>query len=152
MARPRSDADKLAPIFVVIDDDKDAAMKMTGMLYPANCFFITVTDPKQGVRYADCLGTTAVLLADPVEYPRGGTARLLQEILDVEKPVVILSEDWSPESVDRWKRMGARDCIPHPTRMRRRLKHVARLIQAFTFARIREKQEGARGAPEKKEV
>ena len=128
-----------APILILIDDDADAVNRLTGALFPANCFFITVTDPRQGVRYARSLGT-AVLVADPVDYPRGGTARLLQELLVLEKPVVVLAEDWSPEVADRWMRRGVRDCIPHPTRTRRRLGRLAGVIERFTLDLIEERE------------
>lgn len=151
MAIPGSSVDPLAPIFVVVDDDREALNRLIGTLYPSGCFFISVSDPKQAVRYTDNFATTAVLIADPVEYPQGGTARLLQEILDLGKPVVILADDWSPEISERWRRMGARDCIPHPTRTRERFKHVARLIQDFTYARIKEQQAtGQEGPVERK--
>lgn len=111
----------LAPVFVLIDDDRDASQRIA-LVLPSDWFFVPVFQPALAVRYAGRFAPTAVLLAEPVDYPRGGAARLLQELLDeVERPVIILTEDPSPKSAARWCRMGASACIPHPTRSFRRM-------------------------------
>lgn len=57
-----------------------------------------------------------------------------QADLVVQRPVVILAEEWTPEVRDRWRRMGAHDCLPHPTRSSRRVEKVRQLMQAFMQA------------------
>lgn len=135
MAGKREGPSPPAPIFIVADDERDAASRLIAMLYPADCFFIPVSDPRQVVRYARSFAISATFLAHPVGFPRGGTGRLLQDLLDqVGKPVIVLAEDWSPESAERWKRMGAHACVPHPTRTRHRLKVLNAVIREFMVA------------------
>ena len=112
----------VAPIFIIADEDREASGRMVGSLTP-DWYYIPVADPKFVVKYAKQFATVAILLADELPYPQGGTARLLQDLLDeVGKPVVILAELWDPGVAEKWKRMGAYDCIPHPTRTRERIK------------------------------
>lgn len=118
-----------APIFILADDDREAVDRMMSLL-GSEWFFIPVTRLRDAVKYARQFATTAVFLAEPIDYPKGGSARLLQELLDVVgKPVIILSEDWRPGVATKWKRMGALDCLPHPTRSGRRLTAVRTKIQ-----------------------
>ena len=126
------DTDQLpGPIFIVADDEREACGEILRQLY-SEWFFIPVYEPRLVVRYAQRLATTAVLLADPINFPQGGSARLLQKLLDeVGKPVVIMTETWEPRSVDRWKQMGAHDCIPHPTRTGKRMEALRTVVQKF---------------------
>jgi FixJ family two-component response regulator len=106
----------LAPIFIVADDDEKACAQLMSLL-GLDWTYIPVTDPRRVIRYARQFATTAILLSDQIAYPDGGAARLLQRLLDeVGKPVLILAELWDPELALKWKRMGACDCLPHPTR------------------------------------
>jgi FixJ family two-component response regulator len=123
----------LAPIFILADDEQEAVDRMMSLLGSA-FFYIPVTRLTEAVKYAKQFATTAVFLAEPINYPRGGAARLLQELLDeTGKPVVILSEDWHPGVARKWKRMGAIDCIPHPTRMGRRMECLRGKMQNFAL-------------------
>lgn len=110
-----------APIFLLADDDRSALDRILSVLDSHWCY-IPVWEARRVVPYARKLQITAIFLADDLRYPRGGTARLLQDLLDkVGRPVIVLVESWTPEAAARWKRMGATDCIPHPTRFERRL-------------------------------
>ena len=121
MGEEKLPADGLAPVFVLIDDDREASQKITAVL-PGDWLFVPVAQPSVAIGYARHFAPTAILLAEPLDYPRGGAARLLQELLDeVGKPVIILTEDWSPDVAAHWQRMGASNCIPHPTRSLRRM-------------------------------
>src|SRR5436190_20170956 len=94
-----------APVFVLVDDDREASQRIA-LVLPGDWFFVPVVQPGLAVRYAKRFSPTAVLLSEPVEYPRGGAARLLQELLDeVDRPVIILTEDASPHCAARWRRM-----------------------------------------------
>ncbi len=138
MAEEKGPRKSPAPIFIVADDNREAAERLVSILYPADCFFLPIFDPRQVVRYTREIVTTAVLLADRVAYARGGSGRLLQEILDeTGVPVIILAEDWTPENVERWKRMGARACIPHPTRTEYRIEILLALIREFLLGHYR---------------
>jgi hypothetical protein len=130
--KPGDSEDGPLPIFIVADDDRKASDELVVALYSSPCFLVPVLDPTLVIRYARKFGANAVFMADRLSYPRGGPERLLQEILDrAEKPVFILAEDWTPENAERWKRMGARECLPHPTRTRFRLDRVRLLIRDF---------------------
>ena len=142
MAKSQNNGGRLAPIFIVADEDRQAATRLMAML-PSQWYFVPVSDPAQVVQYADQFATTAVFLADPTNYGRGGTARLLQDLLDqVGKPVVILTEDWNPEVRDRWKRMGAYECAPHPTRAGHRTQTLKDLVQQIVLASLTEQEVG----------
>ncbi len=141
--------DRLAPIFIVADDDARAVDRLLEEIYAALCFFIPVMNPRQVVRYSRSAAATAVFLADRMRYARGGSERLLQELLDLGKQVVILAEDWTPQNVERWKRMGAQECLPHPTRSGHRFELLRRVIQEFTIAKI---AEGRGACPSRGEV
>ena len=123
-----------APIFILADDDRGAVDRITELLHP-EWYYITVTQPKLVTRYAKRVPVAAVFLADPIEYPNGGTAALLQRLIDeVQKPVIILAEHWTLEAVDQWKRMGAEDCLPHPTRFHERLETLRAKMQSHVLA------------------
>ncbi len=123
----------LAPIFILADDDRDASAQLVRLM-GSEWFVIPVYEPPLIAKYARQFATTAILLADPIEYPQGGSARLLQLLLDeVRKPVVILAEAWDPGRADRWKRMGAYNCIPHPTRVAHRVEELRSQMQELTL-------------------
>jgi hypothetical protein len=129
---------RLAPIFVIADDDREAIELIQKRLC-VEWYYIALWETRLVVRYAKHFATTAVFLADPVEYPDGGAARLLQDLLDqVRKPVVILSEVWSPEVAAKWRRMGASDCIPHPTRCTARIEGLRSTMETFALGRATE--------------
>ena len=120
-----------APVFVLVDDDREASQRIA-LVLPGDWFFVPVFHPGRAVRYAKQFAPAAVLLAEPVDYPRGGAARLLQELLDeAERPVIILTEDPSPRSAARWRRMGASACVPHPTRSFRRMDALQETLADF---------------------
>jgi DNA-binding NtrC family response regulator len=133
MVRPERSEDRLAPIFIIADDNREAIELIQRMLN-VEWYYIALWETRLVVRYARHFATTAVFLADPIGYPDGGAARLLQELLDqVGKPIVILSELWSPETAAKWKRMGAADCIPHPTRFDERMEGLRLKMQEFAL-------------------
>lgn len=114
-------AEVSAPVFVLVDDDREASQRIA-LILPSDWFFVPVFHAGLAVRYSKRFMPTAVLLAEPVDYPRGGAARLLQELLDqVERPIIVLTEDPSSKSAARWRRMGASACVQHPTRSFRRM-------------------------------
>lgn len=136
---------RLAPIFIIADDDRGAIELIQKML-PVEWFYVPIWETRLIVRYARQFATTAVFLADPINYPEGGAARLLQDLIDkVGKPVVILSEVWSPEIAAKWRRMGAADCIPHPTRFHERMEGLRSKMQEFSILQ-RAKGEGQNAA------
>jgi DNA-binding NtrC family response regulator len=125
----------VAPVFIIADDDREA---IEGIVRRLNYewYYIPVWETRLVVRYAGHFQTTAVFLSDGVRYPEGGAARLLQMLLDrVAVPVVILAEVWSPDTVERWKKMGAADCIPHPTRVERRIEGLRAKMEEFALSR-----------------
>ena len=125
---------KLAPIFIFADTDREASQRIFDRLHNEFCY-IPIHNPNLVVRYAQQFATTAVFLAAPIDYPRGGAAALLQRIIDdVGKPVIILLEEWSREEAERWRKMGAADCLPHPTRVARRLESVRAKLQELAVA------------------
>jgi hypothetical protein len=132
----------VAPIFILADDDREAIELIQKRLH-LEWYYIPIWETRLVVRYSEFFQPIAVFLADPINHPDGGAARLLQDLLDrVGKPVVILSETWSPEVVAKWKRMGASDCIPHPTRFVERIEGLRSKMEDFALTR---KTEG--GAP-----
>jgi FixJ family two-component response regulator len=147
MARERAgtvEEKKVAPIFILADDDPQAGAQLI-MLLSTQFSFIPVSDSRRVLKTAKDFAITAIFLADGMVYPQGGSAGLLQRLLDeVGKPVVILSELWSPEVVAKWKRMGAEDCLPHPTRSGERVIVMSRKISEFAL-RHAHTREGAPG-------
>lgn len=128
--------EQVAPIFLVADDDREALDRLLALLN-GQWFYIPVREARHVVGYAKQFATTAVLLSDGIRYPDGGSARLLQHLLDqVGKPVVIMSELWDPEVQAKWKRMGAADCIPHPTRLEGRMDVLFAKIQDLAAGAI----------------
>lgn len=120
--------ERRAPIFILADDNREAGMELACTL-PPDWFYVPVENPNQVERYSQRFSTTAVLLADEIEYPEGGAERLLQELLDrVGKPVIVLAGDWTPDVATRWKQMGALECVPHPTRSERRVNRLREVI------------------------
>lgn len=110
------------PVFLLADDDRAAADAISGKLYPEYYFIVQVTNPRHVRNYARRLKPSAIFLAEPIEYPKGGASALLQRLLEeVECPVIVLSETYSQESVERWKKLGAAECLPHPTRIAQKL-------------------------------
>ena len=133
MGEERESKPLQAPIFVLADDDREAANRIMQLL-GTEWYVIPVSEPHQVVRYAKQFAPRAILLADPISYPKGGAARLLQKLLDeVSSPIVILTEDTDPESVARWKRMGAAHCVPHPTRAGKRFEALRALVQGYAL-------------------
>jgi hypothetical protein len=128
--------DRLAPIFVIADDDREAIEHIQRRLN-VEWYYIALWETRLVVRYAKHFATTAIFLADPIDYPDGGAARLLQDLLDqVGKPVIIMSELWSPEVATRWKRMGAAACIAHPTRCDARMEGLRSMMESFALAPV----------------
>src|SRR6185436_2672750 len=110
-----------APIFILADDDKGALERIVERLH-TEWFYVPVTNPRVVLKYAKRIDARAIFLADPMEYPRVGAAFILQRLIDeVGKPVIILTEQWTPEIAATWKRMGAEDCLPHPPRFDQRV-------------------------------
>jgi hypothetical protein len=124
---------KPAPIFIIADDDREACQRLIDGLHDEWCY-IPVMKPRLVAQYASQFATTAIFLAAPIDYPRGGAAALLQRLIDeVKRPVVVLLESWDPVESNRWKSMGATDCIPHPTRTAQRLETVRSKMQALVL-------------------
>ena len=135
-------SERMAPIFIIADDDRSAIERLIRVLH-FEWFYIPIWEACLVVRYAAHFATTAVFLADEIDYPEGGSARLLQQLLDqVGKPVVILTEAWNPEQTERWKRMGAADCIPHPTRFDHRAEGMRAKMQEFALQSVAVRIEG----------
>jgi len=123
-----------APIFIFADDDRGAVERFLERIHP-EWYYIPVTNPRLVLRYAKRVRTSAIFLASPIDYPRGGAAALLQRLIDdVGKPVIILLEEWSQEQCVVWKKMGAADCLPHPTRFVRRLEVVRSKMQDLALS------------------
>jgi DNA-binding NtrC family response regulator len=122
------------PLFVLADDDHASADRITSLLYPGLFFIVSVVNPRHVLSYAKRLKPRAIFLADPLEFPKGGAAALLHRIIEeVGCPVIILTELWTPEVIDRWKQMGAADCLPHPTRFDQRLEVVRARMQELAL-------------------
>jgi len=120
-------------IFILADDDGEAMRRICYSL-TSEWYFVPVWQPERVVRFAKRFSARAVFIADRVEYPRGGAARLLARVVDeVGTPVVILAELWEPKVRAKWKRMGAADCIPHPTRTRERMELLRAKMQEFAL-------------------
>jgi DNA-binding NtrC family response regulator len=135
MVRALTETERLAPIFVIADDDKEAIDRLI-MKLNIDWYYIAVWQKHLVVRYARKLATTAIFLADSFDYPNGGAPRLLQELIDkVGMPVVIMTEVWTPEVVAKWKRMGAADCIPHPTQCEARIEGLRGKMEEFVLGR-----------------
>ena len=132
--------DALVPIFILADDDREATQRF---LERANeeWFYVAVPNPRQVVCYAKRFATTAVFLSEPISYPKGGAAKLLQELLDeVESPVIVLTEEWGPGVTAKWKRMGASDCLLHPTRVVRKMESVRAKMQELALRSVKPKE------------
>ena len=130
----RKVAEWQAPIFILADDDRGAVERVLERLH-SEWYYIPVTNPRLVLKYAKRVRTAAVFLADSVEYPRGGSAALLQRLIDeVGKPVIILSEEWSPQVVELWKAMGATDCLPHPTRFEKSFEQLRKKMQGLALS------------------
>lgn len=128
--------ERLAPIFILADDDKGALDRIIERLH-TEWFYIPVTNPRVVLKYAKRIEVRAIFLADTVDYPRGGTAFILQRLIDeVGKPVIVLAEQWSSETAEQWKRMGATDCLPHPTRFDQRLELLRGKMQELAIATL----------------
>jgi hypothetical protein len=124
----------LAPIFILADDDREAIHFIQKWL-DVEWTYVSIWKTREVVHYARQFATTAVFLADPIGYPGGGAERLLQDLLDqVGKPVIILAEIWSPEVAEKWKRLGALDCIPHPTRLHHRVEGIRMKMEELALA------------------
>lgn len=127
--------ERLAPIFVIADDDKEAIDRLVTKLN-VDWYYIAAWQKHQVVRYARKLATTAVFLADSFEYPNGGASRLLQDLIDkAGVPVVIMSEVWTEEVAAKWRRIGAAGCIPHPTRCEARIEGLRGKMEEFAIGR-----------------
>jgi DNA-binding NtrC family response regulator len=125
--------ERLAPIFIIADDNREAIEHIQKRLN-VEWYYVPIWETRLVIRYARHFATTAVFLAEPISYPDGGAARLLQDLLDqVGRPVVVLSEVWNPEVAARWKRMGASDCIPHPTRLDERIEGLRSKMEDFAI-------------------
>lgn len=136
MTPPNPPVPPVAPIFIIADDDRSALDRLMALL-DSERFYVPIWQTRLIVRNAKHCATTAVFLADDIEYPEGGTARLLQQLLDqVGKPVIIMAEEWAPETVVRWKRMGASDCIPHPTRSEQRMEYFRAKLQELSLGAV----------------
>lgn len=141
----------VAPIFILADDDQEAVNRILESIHQ-EWTYIPVANPRNVVRYSKELSVTAVFLAAHMAFPRGGAAALLQNLLDeVGKPVVIMAEEWSPETAERWRRMGAADCIPHPTRQDARMEGLRAKLQDLALAREAERRRGVGQNAESKE-
>jgi len=124
----------LAPIFILAESDPEA-VRVIQKLLDVEWTYVSVREAPLVVHYVGRFATTAVFLADSIDYPGGGAARLLQDLLDrVGKPVVVMSEVWSPEVATKWKRMGAMDCIPHPGRVHERMEVLRTKMQDFALS------------------
>jgi FixJ family two-component response regulator len=124
----------VAPIFILADDDREAIERIIRMLNP-DWYYIPVLEARLIVRYARQFAVTAVFLADAIENPPAGTATLVQELRDqVGKPVVVLAESWDAARAERWKELGAEDCLPHPTRTRERMETLRAKMRELALA------------------
>lgn len=131
MNEPSGTTARPAPTFVLVDDDRNALELIQRKLDP-EWYYVPIWETPLVVWYASHFATTAIFLAEPIDHPNGGAVRLLQDLRDtVGKPVVILSEVWSPEIAARWKELGASDCIPHPTRFHVRMEALRSRMQDF---------------------
>jgi hypothetical protein len=136
MAERDSEMDRVGPIFVFGDHDREALDRMLESL-PDEWSYIPISNPRRLVQYAKRWATTAIFIAAPLNFPKGGAENLLQQLLDdVGRPVIVMAETWSPEIQDRWKRMGASDCIPHPTRSQERMAIMRKKVQELATNQI----------------
>lgn len=125
----RPEPDRSAPVFLLADDDEAALGRLLPEL-SRDWFFIPITQSDSVLRYSERFNATAVFLADRIRFPNGGAKRLLGKLVEhSRRPVVILTELWDADAVKEWKRRGAFDCIPHPTRSQERLKRLRETMQ-----------------------
>jgi DNA-binding NtrC family response regulator len=137
MSARRQGEEKLAPIFLIADDRGDAGERLTEIL-PSDWFYVPVRNPALVERYSLQFAPTGIFLAEDIEFPKGGAARLLQILLDrVGAPVVILAEECTPEGRARWKRMGAKDCVAHPIRQDRRREGIVEVLRELALGPLR---------------
>lgn len=135
MTSDLTEGERLAPIFIIADDDKEAIDRLVLKLN-IDWYYIAVWQRHLVVRYARKLATTAVFLADSFGYPNGGAPRLMQDLIDkAEVPVVIMTETWTDEVAAQWRRMGAATCIPHPTRCEARIEGLRSTMEKFALDR-----------------
>jgi len=125
------------PIFILADEDQPASDRIVSLLYPELFVIVPVTNPRHVLSYAKRLKPHASFLADPIEFQKGGAAALLERLIDEEgAPVIVLAELWAPEVAERWKRLGAAGCLPHPTRVDQRLELVRSRMQDIALASV----------------
>lgn len=131
------------PVFLLADDDRSAADAITGKLYPECYYIVQVTNPRHVRSYAKRLAPRAIFLAEPLEYAKGGAEALLRRLTaDLQIPVIILSELWSPQVAEVWKSKGATHCLPHPTRHDQRLDLLRSAMQELALDTVPRIPEG----------
>ena len=122
------------PIFVLADNDVEALRRLTGIMSP-DWYLVPVWDVARIARSARRFSARAIFLADGIAYEGGGVPALLQLLLDeAEAPVIVMAEVWEPAVAEKWKRMGALDCIPHPTRVDARIEIFRSKLQKLALS------------------
>ena len=140
----RPGEERLAPVFVIADDQRQACERLTEIL-PPDWFYVPVRNPDLVERYSLQFAPTGIFLADDVAFPKGGAAKLLQILLDqIGAPVVILAEECTKEERAKWKRMGAKDCIAHPMRWEKRRRGVVEAMKDLSLGPLRSPVPGLR--------
>jgi PleD family two-component response regulator len=127
----------MTPVFLLVDQHREAVYRIQQTLQ-SEWLYIPLCDPNLAVPYAKRLSPTAIFLADPTSFTESETEKLLRALVEeVKKPVVILVELWTPELAKEWKKLGAADCLPHPTRIMGRMNHMNSKMQEFAMAEWR---------------
>jgi chemotaxis response regulator CheB len=127
---------KDAPIVLIGDDDWEALNRLTGLL-GEQFYILMARNAGELTRFAQKFHPDVIVVGESLPFGREGAEKLLPHLIRrFTAQVIVLSENGTDDSRNRWKKLGARDCLPHPTKYARRARNLERRILEIAYPPI----------------
>jgi chemotaxis response regulator CheB len=124
---------KDAPVVLIGDDDWEALNKLTGLL-GEQFYILMARNAGELTRFAQKFQPDVILVGESLPFGHNGAEKLLPHLIRrFTAEIIVLSENGTDDSRNRWKALGARDCLPHPTRYVRRARTLERRILEIAY-------------------
>jgi len=120
-------------IVLVADDDWHALQSLAVSLGDRFCILMA-RNAGELTRFAEKFKPQVVLIGDSVSFGSQGAEKLVRLLVQrFDAKVIVLSENGTEKSNSRWIGLGACDCLPHPTKVSRRLRNLEQRIVELSY-------------------
>lgn len=130
--RRTSGGRRMDPIVLIADEDWDALNHLGADLHHG-FYVLYARNAGEVSRFAEKFCPSVILVDEHMRFGRRGAERFVPFLLErFDAKVIVLTEEGDDDAKAQWRKLGATDCLLHPTKYRDRTLTLNRRILDLT--------------------